>query len=199
MEARDMVVRSGNRVYNDLGDNARLVKKWGKMVEGISDQWMRIQTAKLYENEMTHFRNISNRLLESSSTANIPNLVRFTFPLIRKVWPELISKDLFSVQATTSPIGGIFYWDYKYGTSKGGITANMNMIENFDRNYSSEFVEGEVVGTGSAHFTGILAWHPVKPAGLGQVGVVFQGTTAGGTVLRIYDSAGTGALAGDVG
>jgi hypothetical protein len=180
--------------------NVALQAKWGGMLEGIDDRWTRRCMARLYENEMRHLATLQRKhLTESTLAQNIPDLVKFVFPIIRKVWANLVANGLFSIQPMNSPIGGIFFWDYKYGTTKGTVTAGDNMIENFDRNYSSEYVEGESIGTGVAAYNGTVAWKPVKAYGLGQVGIEFLGTDGGGNTLRIYDPDGTGTLAGDTG
>lgn len=202
MQARDMLgdqeFLAEATILNDNRDHL-LQQKWAEMLEGINDPWMRRCTAQILENEMVHMTFASKRLQESSMSQNIPDLVKFIFPLIRKVWPNLIANGLCSLQPMNSPIGGIFFWDYKYGTTKGKITAGMKMIENFDENYSSEYVDSEVVGAGpAANFVGALAWSPVKAWGLGQMGIEFIGY-AGAVMKRIYDADGTGTLIGNIG
>jgi len=204
MEARDFL--SENARANSAGGlldedvNVILQGKYKDLLEGIDDSWTRRCMAQLYENEMRHLAEMQRKnLTESTLAQNIPDLVKFVFPVIRKVWANLIANGLFSIQPMSSPIGGIFYWDYKYGTSKGTITAGQNMIENFDPYYSSEYIKEESIGTGSASFSGTLAWSPVKPYGLGQVGIEFLGTDGSSNQLRIYDADGSGTLTGDVG
>lgn len=205
LEARDFLSEnarenSGGTIL-DEDVNVALQAKWSGLLEGINDPWMRRCMARLYENEMRHLGELKSRhLTESTLAQNIPDLVKFVFPVIRRVWANLIANGLFSIQPMNSPIGGIFFWEYKYGTSKGTITANQNMIENFDKYYSSEYVQGEVIGAGpGTNFTGTVAWKPVRAYGLGQVGIEFLGTTAGGATLRIYDANGSGTLSGDIG
>jgi len=205
-EARDMLKSEGQidsymqseaTILNE-DRNALLQQKWVAMLEGIDDPWMRRCTAQILENESIHLQNATRRLMESSLSQNIPDLVKFIFPLIRRVWPNLIANGLASLQPMNSPIGGIFYWEYKYGTTKGTVTAGDNMIQNFDRHYSSEFIDQESIGSGSDTYTGTLDWSPVKAYGLGQTGIEFIGY-AGTTMKRIYDADGSGTLIGDVG
>jgi len=203
MEARDylndeaLAQSAGTVLDEDL--NVALQAKWGGLMEQGWDSWTKRCMARMFENEMVHLNQLKRRFLTEATLAqNIPDLVKFIFPIVRRVWANLIANGLFSIQPMNSPIGGIFYWEYKYGTSKGTITAGDNMIENFDRYYSSEYVDGESIGTGTDTYSGTLAWKPVKPYGMGQVGIEFVGTTDVGATLRIYDADGSGDLSGDV-
>jgi len=207
MEARDFLSEDnlGNTGGTALDDykTGNLITKWAPLIEDVKDPWMRRCMAILYENEMAHLKNMQRRFLgESTTAAAVPDLVKFVFPVIRRVWPNLIANGLCSIQPTSSPIAGIFYWKYIYGTTKGTVVGGTTeMILNFDKWYSSEFVSGESIGAGpGTNFGGTLAWKPVKAAGLGQVGIEFLGTAVvGGATLRIYDAAGTGTLTGDIG
>jgi hypothetical protein len=206
MEARELLKNedAANAVGTILDDymTEELVRKWGELVDDVEDAWMKRCMAILYENQMRHLKNMQRRFLgESTTSGNIPDLVKFVFPIIRRVWPNLVANGLCSIQPTSSPIGGIFYWKYLYGTTKGTVTAGEEMILNFDRFYSSEFVNEESIGAGpGTNFTGTLDWKPVKPYGLGQVGVEFLATAVSdSSQKRIYDGDGTGTLTGDTG
>lgn len=185
----------------DEEKNNMLQRRWGQMIESSWDPWTRRCMAQLYENEYNHLGSLKRAVLAESTVAgSIPDLVKFVFPVIRRVWSNLLSNSLFSIQPMNNPIGGIFFWEYQYGTTKGTITAGQNMVENFDRFYSSEYVHEEVVGAGpGTNFTGTASWIPVKAYGLGQVGIEFNATAVSdGSAKRIYDADGTGVLAGDV-
>lgn len=206
MEARDYLNEDAlsNAQGSIVDDNMDqlLQAKWSGMLEGIDDSWTRRCMARLFENEMMHLATLQRQhLTESTLAQNIPDLVKFVFPVVRNVWANLLANGLFSIQPMNSPIGGIFYWDYKYGTTKGSITAGDKMIENFDRNYSSEYVEAETIGAGpGTNFTGTMAWKPIKAYGLGQIGIEYLATAVSdGSTKRIYDGDGSGTLTGDTG
>jgi hypothetical protein len=197
-EARDMV----DNTILDEDLNQVLMKRWGRLMEDHWTPWTRRCMAQLFENEQREMARLKRKVLsESTLSGNIPDLVKFVFPIVRRVWANLVANGLFSIQPMNSPIGGIFYWEYKYGTTKGTITAGDNMIANFDRYYSSEYVDQETVSVVSGtNFTGTIAWLPIKPYGLGQVGIEFVGTAdSDGTQKRIYDGDGSGTLTGDTG
>lgn len=203
-EARDFLNEDqqmnsqGTAMDDDLGRILQV--KWKPMLEGIDDPWMRRSMAVIFENEMKHVATLRGKLTESSLSQNVPDLVKFIFPLIRKVWANLIANNLVSIQPMSSPIGGIFYWDYKYGTTKGQITAGDNMIENFDRNYSSEFIDDESYysGAGTANTNATMEWKPVQPYTMGRDGIVFTATRTGGGILTCRDADGSGTLTGDI-
>jgi len=204
VEARQLLEQESKRSIQDRSFVRAVSKKWEKMLEGISDPYTRGVTAILLENEVNHLY----QLKESTTTGSFADFIKFVFPMIRRVWPNLIGNRLASIQPMTGPIGGIFTWEYKYGTTKGTITAGDNMIENFDRFYSSEYIYNELIGTGdglTANYTGTLTWLPVKPYQAcpnAQVVLEFISTDISDNDMRIYDAAGaSGAspLTGDVG
>ena len=38
------------------------------------------------------------------------------FPVVRRVFPQLLAQELVSIQPMTMPVGQLFYLDYKYGS-----------------------------------------------------------------------------------
>ena len=44
-------------------------------------------------------------------------------PLVRKVFGQIAAKEFVSVQPMNLPSGLVFYLDFQYGTTKGGVTA----------------------------------------------------------------------------
>lgn len=208
MEARAMLAASGQGHVGNDAVAKFLERKWGFMLEGIDAskyldwKWQRRCLAQIMENQMAHLHFEARKspyLMEASTQAAIPDYVKFVFPLVRRVWANLIANGLVSIQPMSAPIGGVFFWEYKYGTTKGTITAGDNMIQNFDRFYSSERVWNEVVGTGAGtNFAGTLDFAPVKPFdSFGQSGIEFV-SVASGVAKRIFDGDGTGTLQGDI-
>jgi hypothetical protein len=79
----------------------------------------------------------------------------------------------------TAPVGGIFTYEYKYGDSKGNATKGNNLIADFQKFFSSEFIDFESicasVVTGGGNTTDLLKggankalrkpfqWLPVHP------------------------------------
>jgi len=211
MDATSMVMGKNPSNFANERDKV-LLQKWGWLCEGIDQsygpdwKWQRRNMAVMLENEMNHVKDEARKagvfLTEATTASAVPDYVKFVFPLVRRVWANLVANGLVSVQPMSAPIGGVFYWEYKYGTSKGSVTAGQNMIENFDRFYSSERIYNELIATGTgavANYVGNVSWTPVKPYDtFGQVGIEFV-STVGGAAERIYDADGSGNLTGGAG
>lgn len=127
----------------------QLVDKWGWMMESIEDKDQRTNTAILLENtfdKMVELGQITPDWLDKvlneeddelneapvTSSAVGTNLIpRVMFPMIRRVFPNLIANQLVSVQPITAPTGVIYYINYTYSDSKGEIKAGDEYTGNF--------------------------------------------------------------------
>lgn len=141
-----------------------IVRKWeaSGLLNGITEEYRRRVTALLLENEAQELE----RMDEETRAFMVGPYTKFIFPTVRRSWPQLVAYNLVSIQPMTSPIGAIFFWRYRHGTTKGPVVAGMEMIANFDKNYSSEDVIGEQWGTGDGAtlvFAFTLAFKPIKP------------------------------------
>lgn len=145
MDARNMVSQNGaNSQLLDESYAKQCMAKWAPMLEGINDPWNRRCLAIMLENQATDLR--KSRLNEDTSTtsANAGPYTKYIFPLLRRVFPNLIAPQIVSLQPMTAPIGAIFKQEYKYSDTKGSAVAGTNLIQNFQKYYSSEFVDYEV-------------------------------------------------------
>lgn len=171
MEARDMLQEEGRRTIADQSYVGALIRKWGDFLEGMPDssehdRYVLGCTAMLFENESLWLQSLT----EETRTVNVGSFTKFIFPVLRRVFPNLIANEIVSVQPMTAPIGAVFFLDYIYGNTKGGTTEGNVFPRDFDRDYSSEFVNGEPLQTGNgADFGGggavmsaTLAWTPVR-------------------------------------
>lgn len=143
MEARELFEGS----IQDDGLSAILCQKWSPFLEGL-DGYNKKVTAVLLENESQHLQHITEA---ASTSQNAGEYLKYIFPVVRRVFPNLISNNICSVQPMTAPVSAIFYFNYTYGTSKGTISQGQNLIENFDQNYSlmAAAITAEVVGAGN--------------------------------------------------
>lgn len=198
-EARQMIEENGKRTVFDDSYSKLCEKRWGKLLEAQNDRdpirnpYVRKCTAMLLENEMDHIKSLHEDTLSSNAGA----FTKYVFPVLRRVFPNLIANQLVSVQPMTSPIGGIFFYEKKYDDRKGtkvpqfagtatpyqptyenAVAAGDNMNQNFAEYYSSEFVNYDVLCTdtlGAAARNNTLAncrlpaWSPIRtPATAGQ-------------------------------
>lgn len=208
-QARDMLTESRPRSITDQSYVGAAIHKWRRLLEGIpdrspEDRYRLGVTAMLMENQSKWLRELS----EETRTANVGSFTKFIFPVLRRVFPNLIANEIVSVQPMTAPSGAIFYLDYVYGTSKGGTTAGNIFPRDFDRDYTSEFVNGEPVGIGNgtdfggagAAFTTVFAFNPVRPKDTTRgYSVIIReiNVTTGATVQEAVD-AGDGSFTGNV-
>lgn len=203
MEQREILLTEGRKTIADKGYVQQLVGKWGELLEGIRDNYTRGVTAMLMENESQWLQSLE----EETKSINVGSFTKFIFPVLRRVFPNLIANEIVSVQPMTAPVGAVFYFDYKYGSDKGQTTAGNVFPAQFDRDYSSEYINGETLATGDgvnyggagAALSGVLSWTPVRSLDLtkGYSVKVVEVSSAGVDVQTATDN-GSGAFTGDV-
>jgi len=170
-EARQILAESGQRSISDKGYVRALQNKWGALLEGLprrsrTDQYALGVTAMLMENEARHLKAMN----EETRSFNVGSFTKFIFPVLRRVFPNLIANEIVSVQPMTAPVGAIFYLDLIYGTSKGATVQGNIFPRDFDKDYSSEYINGEPLaggdgtnyGASGTALTGTLAFRPVR-------------------------------------
>lgn len=102
-----------------------LVQKWGPVLEGIDSDYTRRTTAQLLENQARSI--VQERLNEdltaaTTTTGQLGTFQKFAFPLVRRVYPQLIANNIVGVQPMQGPVSQVFY----LGNSRarnGGATA----------------------------------------------------------------------------
>jgi len=170
------------------------VEKWAPLLEGMPDRcrherYIRGCMAMLYENQARHLRSMN----EETRAINVGYFTKFVFPVLSRVFPNLIVNEIVSVQPMTAPQGAVFYLDYVYGTTKGETTRGDVFPRDFDRYYSSEFVNGEILATGTGSDYGPsgvpisvnLALTPVhKPSTDRGYDVIIRDLDAAGSVIQ---------------
>jgi len=212
-EARKILQEQGRGSIADQSYVGALIQKWRPLLEGLPDRTEHDRyvlgcTAMLMENESRYLQNLT----EDTRTINVGSFTKFIFPVLRRVFPNLIANEIVSVQPMTAPVGAVFFLDYIYGTTKGGTTAGNIFPRDFDKDYSSEFVNGEPLATGDgaayggagAALAATLGFTPVRPldASRGFSVVVREIDSAGATVQEATDDGAAGftgdAIAGSI-
>ena len=169
-----------------------LLEKWNDECTGISGSWDRMVVAQLLENQAGHLASLT----EETRTSSIGSFEKFIFPMIRAVWPNLVSQELVSVQPMEGPISMLFFLDFTAGTDKGTVKKGDTLIsartgmDETSYEYASEKVKDEPLTDGQfvvGSVTGTyLQYRPVRPGS-----VTFTYTTGGSTVSVKDDGAGT--------
>jgi len=201
MEARNMTEAKSVR---DDSYGALLEDKWGNFLEGVNEPYTRRVMSLLYENQ---FEDMRHQLQEDTLASNAGTYTKYIFPVLRRVFPNLIANEIVSVQPMTAPVGAVFFFEYKHGKSKGRTTAGTNLIQNFDRDFSSEKVSGEQLavpdgvkfGGAGAALSVILQYSPVRPLDAANgISLVIEDLDADGTVIQSATDDGAGGFTGDV-
>ena len=210
VEARQIPTEGGRMTIADQSYVGALINKWHGLLEGMPDRSAQERytlgcLALLMENESQYLQNMTE---EATTSANVGNFTKFIFPVLRRVFPNLIANEIVSVQPMTAPVGAVFFLDYIYGTTKGATTAGDTFPRDFDRDYSSEFINGEICATGDgAAFGGAgtvlavnLSFNPVRPLNttLGFSVVLREISAADGSTVQEGTDDGTGGFTGDV-
>ena len=92
----------------ESGADESTVQKWAPVLEGIEDNYTQRVTAQLLENQAKHI--VSERLDEAETTTqSMGTFQKFAFPLVRRVFPELIANKIVGVQPMSGPVSQIFY------------------------------------------------------------------------------------------
>jgi hypothetical protein len=194
-EARQLMEALGPKSIHDNDYASGCIRKWEPLLEGIPTEhdegWTKKTTAMLLENEMEHIKNFN----EDTLSTNAGSFIKYVFPILRRVFPNLIANQLVSVQPMPSPVSGIAYYEKKYDDRKGTkipqgsisnnptdqsydgeLGAGDNINQNFAKYYSSEFVDYDVVctdtGTGTSGALNqastdcrIPNWSPIRAPG----------------------------------
>ena len=117
--------------------------KWAPVLEGIDDDYKRKVTATLLENQAKSI--VSERVDEVVGTdspttvGKLGTFQKFAFPLVRRVYPQLLANNLVGVQPMQGPVSQIFYLGHdreqtatgardqvfsRFNLTYGGLTSN---------------------------------------------------------------------------
>jgi len=102
----------------------KLVTKWkpSGLLEGIEDPIKRRNMARLFENQKDHFKSMLLSEQTSMAGGDIQGFAAVAFPIIRRVFGDLVStSDIVSVQTMDQPVGLVFVLDFVAGSNKSGM------------------------------------------------------------------------------
>ena len=121
--------------------NQSLCEKWEPILEGISDESTRQMTAVLLENQAKSILSenaVDNGTLQEATTVgNLGTFQKFAFPLVRRVFPELIANKICGVQPMQGPVSQIFYLGYnRAGRDAGGAALSEVVYSKYQMVYA---------------------------------------------------------------
>ena len=109
-------------VERDLsGEGAALLNKWENtgLLEGLTSSQEKNYMSRLLENQAKELL----REASSMAGADVEGFASVAFPIVRRVFGNLIANELVSVQPMSLPSGLIFFLDFKLdSTRSGGVT-----------------------------------------------------------------------------
>ena len=90
------------------GADSATLEKWAPVLEDIEDSYVQRVTAQLLENQAKSI--MTERLdEEQTTTQSMGTFQKFAFPLVRRVFPELIANKICGVQPMSGPVSQVFY------------------------------------------------------------------------------------------
>lgn len=176
-----------------------LVKKWGKIVEGIEDTHVRATTAILLENQakaIIHDQNINEAAVGAGTTTvgGLGTFNKFAFPLVRRVYPELIFNKLGATQPMQGPVSQIFY----LGTNRVSGANVENIYSKYNLTYKGG--TGHAIGSASGLTDHDGTFYSGSRAGSGLTGdwARQNGGFDVSTLLRDTDGSPSSTYDGDI-
>ena len=101
-----------------------LCDKWAPILEGINDAHTRECTVVLLENQARHVlaeQSKGGLLEESTTVGQLGTFQKFAFPLVRRVFPELIANKVVGVQPMQGPVSQVFYLGFDRIHGEAGV------------------------------------------------------------------------------
>ena len=167
-----------------------LVQKWEPVLEGIDNDYTRRVTAQLLENQAKSIvedkvRNIDEAIsAAATTTGQLGTFQKFAFPLVRRVYPQLLANSLVGVQPMQGPVSQVFYLGNSRARKGGAAVGdNQTVFSKFNLTYAGNVAQQ--IGSASG---------PVLPGDAGLTGGGGTFKNADGTAVA---QAGAG-LDGDV-
>jgi hypothetical protein len=113
-------------------DRNELLKRWEPLLDGITDEHIAYQTARLFENQAKAFKSstLNEEALSqnATTTGKIGTFQKFAFPMIRRMYPELMFNKIGATQAMDGPVSQIFYM----GNSRAHDGVEQTMYSKFN-------------------------------------------------------------------
>jgi len=184
-----------------------LVQKWEPVLEGIDSDYTRRVTAQLLENQAKSI--VEDKMNEAitnatTTTGQLGTFQKFAFPLVRRVYPELIANSIVGVQPMQGPVSQVFY--IGNDRAKNGNTIE-TVYSKFNLTYRGLIASaiGSVSGTGGVDIgqQGGGTFHTDTGAG-GGTGLDGDDAQSGFDVSNVLagsgiEITGAGAASGTVG
>ena len=125
------LLEGASPLQHQQAESAKLASKWERsgLLEGLSGhESEKANMSVLLENQARQLVNEANSLGGSGAGTTVSAgqseaWAGVALPLVRRVFGEIVAKDLVSVQPMNLPSGLIFYLDFQYGSAQPGFAA----------------------------------------------------------------------------
>lgn len=118
----------------DVGaEDQRLVEKWSRtgLLRGLEAQ-KRDNMARMLENQAAQLMKEASTVGASGAeSGDLRGFQNIAFPIVRRVFGNLIANELVSVQPMSLPSGLLFYLDYTYGSNVPGADTSAEDYQAF--------------------------------------------------------------------
>lgn len=156
-------------------DKEVLLERWGAVLDGISDQHLALTTAKLLDNQAKAFmaEQINEESLTPGATTvgKLGTFQKWAFPMIRRIFPELIFNKIGATQAMDGPVSQIFYQGHSRAGNKKGTYGSETVYSKYHLTYKNLYANK--IGSLSAGAAAGSNW-TTYPMQYGQI----SGTTS---------------------
>ena len=163
---------------NVTGDVANeTVQKWSPVLEGIESEYTKRVTAQLLENQAKAIISEKVRMDEdvaqgiggTTTTTRLGAFQKFAFPLVRRVYPELIANNIVGVQPMQGPVSQIFYLGNSRRDGLAG-TPEQAIYSKYNLTYRG-LTAGQIMASGTGNYaTDGTSTGPGLPDGAPGVG-----------------------------
>jgi hypothetical protein len=149
--------------------------------------------ARLLENQAIQLR--TQLMGEAAQTGNVANFNKIAFPLVRRVFGQLLANELVSVQPMSLPAGLLFYLDFKFDRAKSGFASGGSVygtMQNAPPNNNQQ-LDGVGEGTSSGGFYNLQSGYSKRSFEItGSTAPTYSGVTGtseflGGAAVSAYN------------
>jgi hypothetical protein len=154
-----------------IGGSPDLVQKWSKALDGIKSDYTARVTAQLLENQakavLSETQRVNEEAISTGGTTvgNIGTFQKFAFPLVRRVYPNLVFNYIGATQPMDAPVSQIFY----LGNSRWSGAVQQTVYSKFNLTYNASN-DGSVTATSPIGFTGTMTFASVTSFDSGNGG-----------------------------
>ena len=153
---------------NNRKEIQNLVSKWKPILKGIENDTIRENTAVLLENQakMILLERIESGqpITEATHVGQLGTFQKFAFPLVRRIFPQLIANKIVGTQPMQGPVSQVFYLGYRREHngvrqtvySKYNITYG-NFVAEGNGNLGGLETSTDTAGAGSKSFSSLTS------------------------------------------